>query len=119
MRYLLTILLVLVSVPALAQVPAVKNPTGLEFTCLDHAADTGHEVDIIDSSGTVVQTLNVGDPPEVLGKVTVSLNVQPISFGTYTFKVRATAGVLESEDSVASDPWERVPGRPGKPASTP
>ena len=119
MRYLLAILLLLVPVSSMAQVPPVKNPTGLEFTCPDHTTDTGHEVDIIDSSGTVVQTLTVGDPPEVLGKVTVSLNVQPISFGTYTFKVRATAGALESEDSVASDPWERVPGRPGKPTSIP
>ena len=118
MRYLL-LLLLLAPTAALAQIPPVKNPTGLEFTCPDHATDTGHEVDIINSAGTVIQTLSVGDPAEVAGKVTVKVNVQPITFGTYTFKVRALAGTIKSLDSVASDPWDRVPGQPGKPNNLP
>ena len=115
----ITTSILLLAAPAMAQVPPVKNPTGLEFTCPDHATDTGHEVDVINSSGTIIQTLAVGDPAEVAGKVTVKINVQPITFGTYTFKVRALAGPIIGQDSVASDPWERVPGPPSKPVVTP
>mgnify|MGYP001582814753 CR=1 FL=1 len=101
--------------PAQAQVPPVKNPIAVEFDCPDHAGDTGHEVDIINAIGVVVQTLTVGDPPAVNGRVTVNLNVQPISFGAYTIKIRAVALEVKSVDSVPSDVWERVPGQPSRP----
>ena len=96
-----------------AQVP-VKNPSGLAFLCPDHATDSGHEVDIIrESDGVVIQTLSVGDPPlNAQGEVEVAINVQPVAFGQYRFAARATAGALESDTSVPSALWERVPGRP-------
>lgn len=100
----------------LLQVPPVANPRAVTFQCPDHAQDTGHEVDIRDSTGAVIQTLQGGDPPaDANGDVTIPINVQPITFGTYTIVVRAVAGSLKSADSVASDAWTRVPGAPAKP----
>lgn len=96
----------------------VKNPSAVTFTCPDHDQDTAHEIDIVDSNGVVVQTIIGGDPaPNADGSVTIPINVQPIKFGTYTFIVRATAGGVKSPDSPPSDPWERAPGAPGKPAA--
>lgn len=95
----------------------VKNPTGVLFQCPDHDRDSNHEVDIVDdATGNVIQTIQAGDPPaDTNGDVLVTLNVQPIAFGNYTFVVRAVAGTLKSEDSTPSDVWSRVPGKPTKP----
>lgn len=101
---------------AQAQEP-VKNPTAVLFTCPDHDRDDQHEIDIIRvSDGQVVQTLLVGDPPvNGNGDVRVAINVMPVAFGQYVIKVRAVAGTLKSEDSVASEVWVRSPGKPSKP----
>lgn len=102
-----------------AQTTTYRNPSTIEFECPDHATDDGHEVDIVRvSDNVVVQTLNVGDPAAVgtannMPTVRVTLNVQPVTFGTYRFVVRAIAGTSESENSAPSPNWERVPGRPG------
>jgi hypothetical protein len=112
---------ILIAVAGLAlQAPAlVSNPTLVVFTCPDHDQDTGHEIDIVEAStGRVVQTLQIGDPPaDAAGDVAVTINVQPIKFGAFWFKVRATAdtagGVVKSADSKESDLWSRVPGAPG------
>ena len=95
----------------------VRNPTGVMFTCPDHALDDGHEVDIVDSvTGAVLQTLQGGDPAaDAQGNVTILVNVQPVKFGTYTFVVRAKAGALMSPNSVPSEVWQRSPGQPGQP----
>ena len=99
---------------ALLQNPTIiKNPTKLQFTCPDHAVDTGHEADIVNAGGVVIQTLTIGDPAEVAGKVLAAINVQPIVFGSYMIKVRATVqpvngALLKSEDSNASNVWERA-----------
>lgn len=102
---------------ASAQTPPVKNPSALAFTCPDHATDTGHEVDIINTAtGEVIQTLSVGDPPlDANGEVVVAVNVQPVAFGAYRFVARALAGPYKGKDSFPSDAWERVPGGPSKP----
>ena len=100
----------------LLQTTTVKNPTSVEFTCPDHAQDSGHEIDIINASGVVIQTLQAGDPAaDSNGVVKVSVNVQPVQFGSYTVVVRATFSGVKSSDSPASDVWERVPGAPSKP----
>jgi len=97
--------------------PVVKNPTLVTFTCADHDRDTQHELDIINVDGAVVQTLLIGDPPaDADGVVHATINVQPVAFGSYTVKVRAVAGDLKSDDSVASAVWQRVPGAPSKPS---
>ena len=106
-----------VATPVAAQVPPVKNPTGIAFTpSPDHAALTSYEADIRSSAGTVVQTISLGKPaPNASGEIVVTLNVQPIAFGTYTIVVRSLAGSLSGPPSVPSDAWERVPGAPSKP----
>lgn len=118
MRYAQSIIIIgllVWSAPALAQVPPAKNPTAVEFMSADHAAVTGYEVDILTGT-TVLTTLSLGKGALAGGIVTLPLNVQPIAFGTYTLRVRAVASpTLKSENSVVSDPWDRVPGAPSKP----
>ncbi len=88
------------------------------FTCPDHALDDGHEVDIVDSTGVVVQTIQAGDPAaDAQGNVSVVINVQPVKFGLYTFVVRAKAGALMSPNSPPSEVWQRSPGAPGIPVA--
>lgn len=101
---------------AFLQVPAIVNPSKVLFTCPDHDQDTNHEVDIIDAvSGAVESTLLVGDPvANAAGEVVITLNIQPIKFGSKRFVVRAVAGAEKSENSVPSDLWRRSPGSPGK-----
>lgn len=97
----------------------VKNPTAITFTSVDHthAEVTGYEVDIV-RAGVVVQTLNVAKSATTVlpnGDIRVAVNVQPISFGTYTFVARTVAGAVKSVNSTPSDTWERAPGAPSKP----
>lgn len=97
----------------------VKNPTKVLIVCPDHDQDNEHEIDIIDTNGTVVQTLLGGDPArDANGDVPFLINVQPVKFGIYTVKVRAVSVGLKGEDSLPSNLWERVPGAPGTPKVT-
>ncbi len=100
--------------PVSAQAVGPKNPTSATFSSIDHAAVTGYEIDIIASAGAVVQTLSLGKgvlaPAGACGVttdpcVTLTMNVQPIAFGTYTIRVRAIAAAVKSADSPTSDPW--------------
>jgi hypothetical protein len=98
---------------SLFQEPNVRNPRIVEFTCPDHDRDDQHELDIRDASGKVIQTLLLGDPAAVSGVVSATINVQPIAFGTgYTVVVRAVAGTAKSDNSTASNAFDRVPGTP-------
>jgi hypothetical protein len=97
---------------AALQTAVVNNPRAVLFSCPDHASDTGHEIDIIDSTGTVIQTIQGGDPvADANGGVRIDINVQPIAFGNYSVKVRAVAGALKSADSLPAS-FSRVPGQP-------
>lgn len=113
MRCVLVWLLLAASAEAQTQEP-VKNPRAVIFQCPDHDRDTGHEIDIIDeASGKVVQTIAAGDPaPDAAGDVRIDINVQPVSFGRYVVRARATFGAIRSPDSTPSPVWERTPGRP-------
>ena len=115
----ITVCLLALALPGYAQVPPVKNPSGVSFTSADHAVVTGYEVDIIDNTGKVIQTIVTGKGTQAAdGTVTLALNVQPIpiSLDLYTLRIRAAVGAVKSADSPSSDPWERSPGRPSKPA---
>ena len=91
----------------------IKNPSGLAFQCPDHALDDAHEIAIVrESDGVTIQTIAAGDPPLVEGEVVAAINVQPVAFGQYRFRVRAIAGGVASDWSELSDVWERAPGRP-------
>ncbi|MGH2667509.1 MAG: hypothetical protein ACRDH5_00025 [bacterium] len=98
-----------------AQPPApVKNPRGVTWAgCPDHDRDDNHEVGIFDAaSGASVQVLSVGDPALTDGAYPALVNVQPIAFGRYVFRVRALVGALASDWSEPTEVWERAPGKP-------
>jgi hypothetical protein len=109
-----------VAVAAEAQTAPVKNPRAVLFDSPDHNLPelTGYEVDILSPAGAVVQTISVAKAATTLvgTDVRVDINVQPVTFGTYTVVVRAVAsGGVKSPNSLPSDAWERSPGPPGKP----
>ncbi len=101
----------------------VVNPTRVCFAVSpDHDLLDRYDFDIVDPSGTTVNTINMGLPAPVLtadGTRWISwpnLNVMPTTFGVgYTSVVRAVAASAVSPDSDVSNPWNRTPGRPGGP----
>ena len=95
----------------------VKNPTKAIFAPgADAALVTGYELDIINAAGTVVQTMTFpAQTPDGNGEVTLTINVQPVSFGSYTAVVRNVYQSIKSVNSNTSDVWERAPGQPAKP----
>jgi len=119
MKTLIAVVVIISSVPivAEAQVPPVKNPTQLAFTSVDHAASTGYEIDIVTPTAAVLQTLTIAKAATTVlnGEVLVTVNVQPVTFGTYTFVARTLVNTLKSSNSLPSDSWERAPGQPSKP----
>ena len=111
----MTFLIAIFGIFLAAQVP-IKNPSGLAFTCPDHATDSGHEIAVVrDSDGITVQTFDVGDPALSGAEVVVKLNIQPIPFGRYRFKARAGGmspeGIIWSDWSDLTEVWERAPGK--------
>lgn len=113
--------LLLVASPASAQ---VINPQAIAFESPDHASPevTGYEIDIVNGAGGLAQTLTIAKSATTVTGTTaqgptvqVVVNVQPVKFGAYTFRVRAIAGAVHSLDSDASETWARSPGQPSKP----
>ena len=107
-------------VPAVASAQVVRNPSAVSFTSPDHDNPelTGYEVDFVKADGTVVQTIVVPKAQTQKmadGEIWVTVNVQPVSFGAYTFTARAVAGAIKTPTSEPSDTWERQPGTPSKP----
>jgi hypothetical protein len=109
--------LCLLLLPVLASAQAVKNPTKAIFAPgADAALVTGYELDILNGAGVVVQTMTF--PKQVSdanGEVTLTINVQPVTFGSYTCVVRNVYNAIKSVNSNPSDAWERAPGQPAKP----
>ncbi len=113
MRLLLT--LAMVGLAATAQAQNVKNPSRAEWTCsADHAVIDGYRLDIMDKTGAVLQTLDMGKPtPDATNTCAGALNVQPVKFDTnYVARIRAYAGAAESDNSTNSNAFDRVPGKP-------
>lgn len=119
MRTLLATAFLLI-LPALTAAQTVKNPTKAIFKPgADAAAVTGYELDIIKADGSLSQTLSFpAQVPDAAGDVTLTLNLQPVAFGTYTAVVRNVYNAVKSINSNVSDPWERAPGQPSKPRFT-
>lgn len=123
-RRVLLVVVLLLS-PSLLFAQAVQNPTLLVFTpSPDHATIASYQVRILGASGQTIQTLDIGKPdpcsatcpPGVtMGEASAMLNVQPITFGTYTIVMTATAGGVTGPASVPTAAWERVPGPPSGP----
>lgn len=97
------------------------NPRTLEFTpSVDHQAATSYRLGYFLPGATdPVQVVDIGKPtPDAQNICRATINTQPLGFGLdYTGKLKTiiSAGV-ESEWSEPSNPFDRVPGPPGKPA---
>jgi len=98
------------------------NPRTVEFTpSPDHAAATSYTIGYFLPGATdPVQTASIGKPtPNASNVCSATINVMPLTFGIdYTAKLKTiiSAGV-ESSWSDASNPFDRVPGPPGKPVA--
>lgn len=125
MRQLVMAGLGLIVMASMASAQPVPNPTRLHFTAsLDHQAVTTYEVGWFLAGATdAVSTVDLGKPaPDTVTGcaspapcIEAAVNVMPLPFAEYTAKVRARAGTLASDWSVASNPFVRVPGAPGGP----
>lgn len=107
-------MLALLVIAALAQTqePPTVITTSMTviFDCAPalHAKDTGHELDLLDPEGRVVQTIELGDPaPDEKGEIVVKLNVLPERGVVYTAVVRATIGKDKTASSAPSKPFIR------------
>ena len=98
------------------------NPRTIEFTpSPDHAAATSYTVGYFLPGATdPVQTASIGKPtPNASNVCSATINVMPLTFGIdYIAKLKTiiSAGV-ESAWSEPSNPFDRVPGPPGKPVA--
>lgn len=104
--------------PVVMHGQTLPNPTGAEFTASpDHATITSYEIGwFLGGATSPVSTVDLGKPtPNASNVCTVVINVMPLPFNEYTAKVRAKAGTVYSEWSDPSNPFQRVPGRPGGP----
>ena len=115
----LTFVLLGAASAAFAQKPT--NPRTLEFTpSVDHAAASGYTLGYFLPGATdPVQTVSLGKPtPNAQNVCTATINTMPLAFGLdYTGKLKTIISPgLESEWSEPSNPFDRVPGPPGKPA---
>ena len=104
---------------ALAQTKP-NNPREGTFaiTPEDHAQTTKYTLGFFLPGATdPVQAQDIGKPPiDAAGTATFTFNSMPLAFGyDYTAKVKAVAGAIESVWSDASNPFDRTPGKPGKP----
>ena len=105
--WLFIFLVSLVSMDVSAQ--NIPNPKTLTFTSLDWSVVERHELEILlASDNSVVQTLT-DNGPYTSKNITVNLNVQPVTFGTYVFRARAcnTANGC-SAWSLPSNLWDRA-----------
>ena len=98
-----------------------RNPRAVEFTSPDHAAIASYEIAYFapGAPDPVMGPIDIGKPAQdVDGVVHGLINTQPMPFGAeYVAKVRAVAaGGIYSDWSEASNPFDRVPGSPSKPA---
>jgi hypothetical protein len=114
----LTLALTFCAVPAFAQL--VVNPTRVEFTAsTDHADIVSYDLGYFAPGATdPVQVVNLGKPtPDGANLCTSAVNVRPLGWvQNFIVKVRAVASpTVMSEWSDASNPFSRMPGKPGGP----
>ena len=119
-RYVIvSLVFALLGFAAVASAQSIRNPSVATFTASpDHAQVSSYQIGYFLPGATdPVQTADVGKPtPDATNTCTITLNVQPLGFGAaYIAKVKALAGTVASDWSEASNPFDRVPGRPTKP----
>lgn len=104
---------------AFAQTKPVNPREGSFTASLDHAQIDKYVIGFFAPGATSpVQTQDLGKPvPDATQTCAFTFNSQPLSFGIdYVARVKAVAGTAESPWSEVSNPFDRVPGPPGKPA---
>lgn len=118
MRAAIFLVALLCAAPVAAQ--GVINPSQVTFTASDdHAIVTSYVIGYFAPGATApLQEVDLGKPtPDATNTCAATINTRPLTFGTdYVAKVRAVAGTLTSEWSAASNPFARLPGKPGGPA---
>jgi hypothetical protein len=114
----LTFTLLGVASAALAQTKP-QNPREGTFTAsVDHAQASSYLLGFFRPGATEpVQTQDIGKPvPDATNTCTFTFNSQPLAFGVdYVARIKTLAGGAESAWSDVSNPFDRVPGPPGKP----
>lgn len=119
MRTILLALAACVLIASGASAQTVTNPTGVMFTAsADHATVTAYSLGFYATGATSpVQEVNLGKgTPDAQNVISASIDSKPLSFGTYTARVRAIAGTATSAWSPDSNPFSRTPLAPGAPA---
>jgi hypothetical protein len=118
-RVWVAVLFLLVASVAVAQQTKPTNPREGTFSASpDHAQLDRYVLGFfLPGAASPVQTQDIGKPtPDGSGVCTFTFNSQPLTFGVdYVAKVKSVAGAAESGWSEASNPFDRVPGSPGKP----
>lgn len=96
----------------------LKNPREITFLHDDRGITTGYKVlvfkDVVPLGATPVDTYLPGlGTVNDKGEVVLRVNVQPLAVDTYRLVVVALSQAIESDPSVASEAWQRAPGKPG------
>ena len=113
---ILTFVVVLLCIvtPAFAQ--TVTNPGHVQYTVsADHAQLTKYIIGYFLSGATdPVQTADLAVvTPDATQKVEQAINATPLTFGTYTARLRSVAGAVMGEWSADSNAFVRAPLPPG------
>jgi hypothetical protein len=101
-----------------ASAQAVINPGHVEYTAsADHAALTKYVIGyFLPGATNPVQEADLAIVAPVGGIVTQVINATPLTFGTYTAKLKAVAGAVVGEWSLPSNDFVRAPLPPAAPA---
>jgi hypothetical protein len=96
------------------QAQQVSNPDTVTFTSTDHATITEYRIGyFLPGAASPVQEASIGTGTVTgTGDIECIINTRPLTFGTYTAKVRAVAGEYSSAWSDPSAPFLRVPQTP-------
>lgn len=117
---LVVVLAAIVLAAPVASGQTVINPSTVTFTAsADHATLDRYVIGFFaPGASTPMQEVDLGKgTPDATQTIALAINTRPLVFGVnYVAKVRAVAGAASSEWSDASNPFSRVPGKPGGPA---
>jgi len=101
-----------------ASAQVLTNPTKVEYVIsADHATLTKYTIGFFLPGATdPVQSADLAVmAPDGMQKVEQAINSVPLGYATYTAKIRAVAGAVSGDWSVASNEFSRVPFPTGAP----
>ena len=101
-----------------ASAQVLTNPTKVEYVIsADHATLTKYTIGFFLPGATdPVQSADlVIAAPDAQQKVEQPINAVPLGYATYTAKIKAVAGAVSGEWSLASNEFSRVPFPPNSP----